>query len=128
VADEPEEPAEPPERRPPGNRPGLVALVVGLLSLAFILLLYAPPLSFVLGVVAVVFGVRGRRRAAAGEATNRSQATAGLVTGAIAAALGGVLTVLGLLFYFSDEGRELRRCLDRADTEEQEEACRDAVD
>jgi hypothetical protein len=126
VPDEPEDAAAPAEARPPGNRTGLVALVAGLVALAGVLLVY-PPLGLI-GVVGIIFGLRGRRRVASGEATNRSQATTGLVTGAIATVLGGVLTVLGLLFYFSEEGRDFRRCMDDAETEEQEDACRDAVD
>jgi uncharacterized membrane protein HdeD (DUF308 family) len=116
------EPA-PLEERPRNGR-GVAALVLGVVALVFTLLL-SPPLGLVLGIAALVVAVLGRRAAARGEATNRAQATAGLVTGIISVVVGGLFTVLFVVFYFSEEGRNLRECLGDADTDAEEQACRD---
>ena len=44
---------------------------------------------------------------ARGEATNRSQATAGLVTGIIAIVIGGLFTAVGVVYFFSEGTTEI---------------------
>nr|WP_237331441.1 DUF4190 domain-containing protein [Streptomyces mexicanus] len=62
-------------------------------------------LSLVLGILAVVFGVKGRRKAARGEADNHGQAQAGFIMGIIGIVLG--LAVIAFLVvvavYAADE-------------------------
>jgi len=70
----------------PDNGTGLWALILGLLGLVFF--------GFLTGIPAIVLGIKGRRKAAAGKATNDGQALAGLILGIVAT----VLTVLALVF------------------------------
>jgi large-conductance mechanosensitive channel len=70
----------------PQNGMGTAAMVLGILSCC-LFCLYGLP-SLVLGVVAIILGVKGKQRADRGEATNRGQAQAGLVTGIVGTVLG----------------------------------------
>jgi len=78
---------------PPRNGFGIAALVLGILSVC-LFCMYGV-VSVVLGTLAVVFGVKGRRLADKGEADNRGQAQAGFVLGIIGIVIGvAVITVL----------------------------------
>lgn len=68
------------------NGLGITALVLGILSIPLGFFIF--PLGILLGVLAVIFGAVGMNRAKRGQATNRGQAIAGLVTGLIGAAIG----------------------------------------
>lgn len=66
----------------PTNGFGVAALVLGIVAVVTALngwWLFVLPIAIATGILAVVFGRRGRRMADAGEATNRGQATAGSV-------------------------------------------------
>ncbi len=76
----------------PQNGLGTAALVLGILSIC-LFFLYGV-VSLVLGTLAVIFGVKGRRRAARGEATNAGQAQGGFVTGIIGIVVGIAMMVL----------------------------------
>ena len=76
---------------PPQNGMGVAALVLGILSCC-LFCLYGV-VSLVLGILAVVFGIKGRRKAERGEANNHGQAQAGLITGIIGIVL-GVITIV----------------------------------
>nr|WP_265564971.1 DUF4190 domain-containing protein [Streptomyces hygroscopicus] len=78
---------------PPRNGLGVAAMVLGILSVC-LFCLYGI-FSLVLGILAVVFAVKGRKRADQGEADNRGQAQAGLVLGIIGIVLG--IAVIALL-------------------------------
>jgi hypothetical protein len=84
---------------PTRNGPGVAALACGL---AGILLGQVPLLCFgsgTLGILAIVFGIIGIRRAARGEASNRGIAVTGLAAGVVAFALaiwGVVIIISGL--------------------------------
>jgi len=78
---------------PPRNGFGIAALVLGILSVC-LFCMYGLP-AVILGTLAVVFGVKGRRLADKGEADNRGQAQAGFVLGIIGIVIGvAVITVL----------------------------------
>ncbi|MGX4689538.1 DUF4190 domain-containing protein [Streptomyces sp. JNUCC 63] len=77
---------------PPQNGMGTAAMVLGILSCSMFCLYGV--FSVVLGIVAVVLGVKGRRRAERGEANNHGQAQAGLITGIIGLVLGLAMLVL----------------------------------
>ncbi|WP_328641168.1 DUF4190 domain-containing protein [Streptomyces canus] len=77
---------------PPQNGMGVAAMVLGILSCA-LFCMYGI-LSLVLGVLAIVFGVKGRKRAERGEATNHGQAQAGFIMGIIGTILGVAVIVL----------------------------------
>ena len=86
-------PAPQAARSEPDNTVGLLALVLGAVSFV--------AGGLLLGIPAIVLGVKGRRRADAGLATNRDQATAGLVCGIISTAMSAVgsLVVLALVLF-----------------------------
>jgi hypothetical protein len=78
----------------PQNNMGTAAMVLGILSCC--LFCVYGIVSLVLGVTAIILGVKGKKRADRGEATNRGQAQAGLITGIIGTVL-GVLTIASLI-------------------------------
>lgn len=75
----------------PSNGMGLTAMILGIVALPLVCCFY---LGIPVGIVAVVMGFLGKQKADRGEATNRGQAMAGLICGAIAAVLGIILLVL----------------------------------
>jgi hypothetical protein len=102
------------------NGVALAALVVGIVSLLFAVVgLFVLPLFLSIpgGVVAIVLGVIGRRRAKAG-ADRSGQAVAGLVTGIVALVVSAiwisVVAIVGSQFVaeFSSEVAELEACIE----------------
>lgn len=77
---------------PPQNGLGTASMVLGILACA-LFCLYGV-VSLVLGVLAVVFGVKGRRKAESGLADNHGQAQAGFVMGIVGIVLGVAVIVL----------------------------------
>jgi membrane-bound ClpP family serine protease len=82
-----------PTTRTRRNGMGTAALVLGVVALVLVLLLLFSPLGAFLGLLAVLFGILGIVRANRGEADNRGQAVAGLVTGGLALLAGVVITI-----------------------------------
>ncbi|MEU8589590.1 DUF4190 domain-containing protein [Streptomyces sp. NPDC048664] len=78
----------------PGAQNGLgtAAMVLGIISCA--LFCAYGVLSVVLGILAIVFGVKARKRVERGEATNPGQAQAGLIMGIIGTILGILVMIL----------------------------------
>ncbi|MGH9290828.1 MAG: hypothetical protein ACRD0V_21450 [Acidimicrobiales bacterium] len=84
-------PHPPTTRTPPArNGHGTAALTLALTGLVFTIL---PPLAFILGGLAVLFGLLGLGRLRRGEATNNGVTATGTFLGAGVALLGLVLTV-----------------------------------
>ncbi|MET8410605.1 DUF4190 domain-containing protein [Streptomyces sp. NPDC005195] len=83
----------------PSNGMGTAGLVVGIIS-AVVFCLW--PVAFVLGILGVIFGVVGRRRAGRGEATNPGQALAGIICGAVGIALS--IGMIAIFFFLPDDG------------------------
>jgi len=95
---------------------GTTALVLGVVALVLVLLLLFSPLGALLGLVAVLFGILGLIRANRGEADNRGQAVAGLITGALAL-LFGILFSISVGTWFATHTNDFRRfgnCMDGA--------------
>ena len=109
----------------PRNGMGTAALVLGIIALVLAVLFF--PLGILLGIVAAVLGFLGRKKAARREATNRGQATAGLVLGLVAVLVGGLIAAFvgNFIAENSDEINDLSECLEGAGTEEDQTACRD---
>lgn len=135
--DEPEinDDAEVVEDRPARRRrdPGRTAFVAGLVAVGFVFLLSPFGLlipGLVIAIAAVVLSVRAKRKADRGEEVNRRQANWGLITGIAALVLGGLsLGTSVRYYYFTDEGKELRRCYDQAgDDEDARDRCQEAAD
>ncbi|MFF0889058.1 DUF4190 domain-containing protein [Streptomyces sp. NPDC003456] len=76
----------------PQNGMGVAAMVLGIVSCT-LFCLYGV-VSLVTGILAIVFGIKGRKRAEAGLATNHGQAQAGLIMGIIGIILGIAVIVL----------------------------------
>ncbi|KOT27613.1 membrane protein [Streptomyces caelestis] len=74
------------------NGMGTAAMVLGILACC-LFCMYGV-VSVVLGVLAIVFGIKGRRKAEEGLADNHGQAQAGLITGIIGLVLGIAVIVL----------------------------------
>jgi hypothetical protein len=98
------------------NGIGTTSLVVGVVGLVLVVLLLFAPLGAFLGLLAVLFGILGLVRVNRGEADNRGQAVAGLVTGGLALLIGVVVTIsIGTWFatHVNDFNR-FGRCIDDA--------------
>ncbi|MDI5972929.1 hypothetical protein POF50_026885 [Streptomyces sp. SL13] len=78
----------------PRNKLGTSSLVLGIVGAAAGLTVVGSLLGVPLGVLALVFGIVGRRRARRGGATNGGQALAGAILGGVAAAVSVVLLVV----------------------------------
>ena len=134
-SDRPQHPSQPapaggypapgyPAARPRRNGMGTTALVLGVVALTLVLLLLFSPLGAFLGLLAVLFGILGILRANRGEADNRGQAVAGLVTGGIALLVGVFFTIsFGTWFAthvndFNDFGRCMENAVGSAAREE----------
>ena len=100
------------------NGAGTAALAVGIIAL---LVSWIPFLGLILALVALVLGVVGLRKASRGQATNKNQAVAGVVTGGIALLIGVVVTAASIAFF--DEFQNLTECLADAETTADEEEC-----
>ncbi|MFJ8669974.1 DUF4190 domain-containing protein [Streptomyces sp. NPDC093600] len=74
-------------QQPPSNGMGTAAMVLGIVAV-FGFCLYG--FGIVLGILALIFGIIGVKKAGRGEATNRGMAIAGIVLGAIGIAVGAV--------------------------------------
>ena len=80
---------------PPQNTQGLLGMILGIVSIP---LACCPYLGIPLGIAGAVLGFLGRKKADAGLATNRGQAQAGLICGAIGVVLGIAILVLSFSF------------------------------
>ena len=107
------------------NGIGVAALVFGVVALVLVILLLFSPLGALLGLVAVLLGIIGLVRANRGEADNRGQAVAGLVTGALAL-LFGILFTISVGTWFATHVNDFRRfgnCMDQANGATAREQC-----
>jgi hypothetical protein len=107
------------------NGMGTAALVLGVVGLVLVLLLLFSPIGAFLGLLAVLFGILGLMRANRGEADNRGQAVAGLVTGGLALLL-GIFFTISVGTWFATHVNDFRRfgnCMDQANTPAAREQC-----
>jgi len=97
--------------------------VLGIVSLVFMFLF--PPVGIIVGILAVVFGIIGVRRARRGEATNRGQALAGGITGGIGLVISVVLLAIVGAFIFSHRSQidQYTQCLRNAHTQHARDVC-----
>jgi hypothetical protein len=107
------------------NGIGTAALVVGVVALVLAVLLIFFPIAFVLGILAIIFGAVGMRRATRGEANNRGHAVAGLICGAIAVVVSIYLGVRLSTFVVdnADNFRQFWSCITNAPTEAEQDDC-----
>jgi uncharacterized membrane protein HdeD (DUF308 family) len=107
------------------NGMGVAALVVGVVALVLAILVLFFPIAAMLGIIAIILGIVGLSRASRGEADNRGQAMAGLITGLIALILAIVFTVSigGFFAEHQNDFRKFGNCILGADTRQERRAC-----
>jgi amino acid transporter len=107
---------------PPRNGLGTAALILGIIAIPGILTIV---LGILLGVLALIFGIIGRKRFARREATNGGAALAGAILGGIALAVTIVLIAIGATFFANHKSdiQKLRDCLRSAQTQQQQDDC-----
>ena len=107
------------------NGMGVAALVFGVVSLVLALLIIFFPIAGLLGLIAIILGIVGIRRASRGEADNRGQAIAGLVTGLLGLLL-AIFFTIGIGSFFASHQNDFRKfgtCLTSSDTNQQRNQC-----
>ena len=108
---------------PTRNGFGITALVLGILS---VVLFFIPGLPVLLGILAIVFAVLGRKRVRRGEANNGGMAIAGLVTGIVGLLIG--LVVVVFIAFFANEISDYQQCVNDSDGSTAAQAvCRDKL-
>ena len=105
----------------PRNGLGTAALVLGIIGIVLAVLV----LGGVLGIVAVVLGIVALGRVRRGEANNRGVAIAGIVTGAVAVVIAGIIVAAGAAFWSEneDEINDLQDCLQEAEDDQSRDDC-----
>ncbi|MFJ7489777.1 DUF4190 domain-containing protein [Streptomyces sp. NPDC097727] len=81
----------------PSNGMGTAAMVLGILAIC-LFCIYGIP-SLILGALALIFGILGRKRAQRGEATNSGQALAGIILGSIGIVFGVAIISFFIWFF-----------------------------
>ncbi|NAZ82839.1 DUF4190 domain-containing protein [Kineococcus sp. R8] len=102
----------------PKNGAGIAALILGILSL---LLFWLLGLGLLPGLVGIVLGIVGLRRARRGRATNRGTALVGLVTSIVGTVLSLIVAVVLAVTVgavWNTGGREFASCVSSAGNSE----------
>ncbi len=103
-----------------GNGLAITALVLGV---AAILLFWTVFGGIVLGLLAVVFGVLGARKARGGRASHGKMSVIGAVLGALGLIASVVIIAIGASIINSDEFKNFDDCVQHAKTQSEREAC-----
>jgi uncharacterized membrane protein len=119
--------AMPPQTQPArpvsGGGMATAALVLGLLALITSFTVIG---GVLLGLLAIIFGVIGLRRANRGLALGRGRAIAGIILGVLGILVAGALIAAGVSLLNSDKGKNLKDCLKNAGTDQsQVQKCQD---
>lgn len=97
----------------PRNGMGLAALIIAIVGLLFAWIPFIGLFGLVLGVVALVLGIMGVRRASRGEATNRGVAVSGIVISVIVILLGIASTAFATVVLDRVLGPEFQACVEQ---------------
>lgn len=112
-----------PARPVSGGGMATAALVFGILALITSFTLVG---GLLLGLLALIFGVIGLRRASRGLALGRGRAIAGIILGVLAIVVSGALIAAGLSLFNSKDGKDLQSCLKKAGTSQSQiQKCQD---
>ncbi len=103
-----------------GNGLAVAALVLGILA---ILLFWTVFGGVLLGLLALVFGIIGARRARGGRAPHGVMSIVGAVLGALGLIASGVILAIGASILNSDEFKDFDDCVQHADTKGERDAC-----
>lgn len=118
-------PYQPQPARPVAGGGGMAtaALVLGILALITCWTVIG---GVLLGLLAVIFGIVGLRRANRGLAFGRGRAIAGIILGVLGIVVAGLLIAVGVSLLNSDEGKNLQSCLkDAGNNQSQIQQCQD---
>ncbi|MGW0560608.1 DUF4190 domain-containing protein [Streptomyces sp. NPDC003016] len=103
-----------------GNGLAITALVLGV---AAVLLFWTVFGGIVLGLLAVVFGILGARKARGGRASHGRMSVIGTVLGALGLIASVVIIAVGASIINSDEFEDFDDCVQHATTQSEREAC-----
>jgi uncharacterized membrane protein len=126
----PEHPATPADSTQPhtgegvrrGNGLAIAALVLGILA---VVLFWTVIGGVLLGILALVFGIIGARRARGGRAPRRTMSIFGAVLGVLGVIGSVVIIAIGASILNSDEFKDFDDCVQHADTQSERDACAD---
>lgn len=104
------------------NALAVTALVLGILA---ILLFWTVLGGILLGLLAVVFGILGVRRARGGAAPRRTMSIVGAVLGALGLVASTVIVIIGVSLFSSEEFDNLQDCMDHANSQSEKDKCAD---
>ncbi|CAM5263827.1 hypothetical protein STENM36S_07204 [Streptomyces tendae] len=105
-----------------GNGLAIAALVLGILA---VVLFWTVIGGVVLGLLALVLGIIGARRARGGRAPRRKMSIAGAVLGVLGVVGSVVIIAIGASILNSDEFKDFDDCVRHADTQSERDACAD---
>ncbi|MDH6227274.1 DUF4190 domain-containing protein [Streptomyces sp. MJP52] len=108
------------DRPQPKNGLAIPALVLGILAVVFFWTVIG---GILLGVLALVFGILGMRRARRGSAPHGKLAIAGAVLGGVGLIASLVLVAVGASIVGSDEFKNLQECVEQAKTQAELDRC-----
>lgn len=108
----------------PRNGMGTAALVLGIIGLV---LFWTVVLGVILGVLALIFGIIGRKRATRHEASNGGVALAGAILGGVALVGSIIVIAAGAAFYQHHKTAfdNYTDCVRHATTQQERQACQD---
>lgn len=102
------------------NGLAVAALILGVLA---VVLFWTVVGGVVLGILALIFGIIGARRARGGRAPHGTMSVIGAVLGALGVAGSVVLIAIGASILDSDEFKNFDDCVRQADTKSERDAC-----
>ncbi|MFV0131524.1 DUF4190 domain-containing protein [Streptomyces sp. HMX112] len=107
----------------PVKRSNGLAIAALVLGVAAILLFWTVFGGMVLGLLALVLGIIGARKARGGRAPYRGMSIAGAVLGALGLIASTVIVVIGASILNSDEYKSFDECVRQAGTQSERDAC-----
>ncbi|PSM44709.1 hypothetical protein C6Y14_00770 [Streptomyces dioscori] len=102
------------------NGLAIAALVLGIAACVFFWTVFG---GIVLGLVGLVLGIIGARRARAGRAPHRGMAIVGAVLSALAVVASSVIVAIGVSFLTSDSFKDYNDCVQHADNQSERDQC-----
>lgn len=103
-----------------GNGLAIAALTLGIVACV---LFWTVIGGIVLGLIAVVLGIVGARRARGGRAPHRGMAIVGTVLGALGLIVSVVVVAIGVSVLNSDEFKNFNDCVQHASTQADKDQC-----
>ncbi|MFI8089385.1 DUF4190 domain-containing protein [Streptomyces sp. NPDC086080] len=102
------------------NGLAVAALILGILA---VILFWTVIGGVVLGLLALIFGIIGARRARGGRAPHGTMSVVGAVLGALGVIASVVIIAIGASILNSDEFKDFDDCVRHADTKSERDAC-----